>query len=428
MLRPSAIAALLAQAVLCQAPSNNGCASPITVAYGVNPGAPNGASGSTYTNDGATDTLSSFLPDEASCTGGPDTFNNDVWFSFTPTLTGIHRVSTCTPPGFAPGTLEDTVVAVYSTTAMSWSCSNSTSWTEEGCGDENCLSLAEARVQLTAGINYRIRVGSYDDFDSGTFYLTIGGPTTANTCSAPVTIGVGTTFGHNYGASNGPAPFTTSSACTGGPGTFNDDVWYAFVPTVSGRYAISTATEDEDVVSLLNPPIAVYTANVCGSAAPNLELLGCTPSGDVPFAICMLAGVSYRIRVGSHAPNQEGTYLLEVSATTGMCLHATSPLGPGSLSLNVNDGTPGLLYFTCLTTNPVGFPDAWFFGIAPSTTEIFLQLGSNAPPFIGALNASGDAAFGPLIGLPPFRFYGVTLTFDAFWQMIDVTPPMTYAI
>src|SRR5215207_4265807 len=75
--------------------TNDECTTAITVVDGVNPG----LSGNLFTNAGATEGFPFPL-----CMSGP---NFDVWFAYTATATNTITVSTCVPPGFIPGTMND---------------------------------------------------------------------------------------------------------------------------------------------------------------------------------------------------------------------------------------------------------------------------------------------------------------------------------
>jgi hypothetical protein len=95
---------------------NDECAGAIPLSDGVNPSAPAGASGATYSNVGATE--SAGFAASAACTSSAlNTGTSDVFFSYTSSVDGVVRVSLCTPAGFSVGSLSDTVLEVYPSTA-----------------------------------------------------------------------------------------------------------------------------------------------------------------------------------------------------------------------------------------------------------------------------------------------------------------------
>ncbi|HYC76216.1 MAG TPA: hypothetical protein VEI02_01200, partial [Planctomycetota bacterium] len=77
--------------------------------------------------------------------------------------------------------------------------------------------------------------------------------------------------------------------------------------------------------------------------------------------------------------------------------------------------------FTALTLDPyngVAPGTGWWAGLHVSVDELFAQYVSQAPPFVGFLDGSGDATFA-LTGLPPtfagLTVYGVTTTYIPAW-------------
>jgi hypothetical protein len=144
--------------------SNDECAGAVPVTLGTNP-AP-AASGNFYSNVGAT--TSAGYP--ATCA----TLNSDVWFSFTPSTTGVYQITTSTPTGFTAGTETDTVVAVYRSCTAGAVCS------VLGCDDDSGTGLlSQLSVGLAGGQTYYIRVGDFStSVNTGTFYLTINPDTT----------------------------------------------------------------------------------------------------------------------------------------------------------------------------------------------------------------------------------------------------------
>ena len=142
MRRAAVVAAALfvAASAAAQAPSNNECTAPIVVTDGVNPSAPFGVDGTTFTNVSATNSAAFGV----SC-GGATHFNKDVFFTYVATCTGTTTFSTCTPAGFTAGTLIDTVLDVYDASA----CPGGGA--ALACNDQFCASRSEVSLATTAG-------------------------------------------------------------------------------------------------------------------------------------------------------------------------------------------------------------------------------------------------------------------------------------
>lgn len=107
-------------------------------------------------------------------TDGTDCFASgffDVWYLYTPAVTGLVTLDTCADPQGA--TPFDTILTVRS------SCAGP----EVGCNDDACLSRSRLTVSLQAGIAYRVRVAGFGG-DRGRFVLGVegGGGRTLGAC------------------------------------------------------------------------------------------------------------------------------------------------------------------------------------------------------------------------------------------------------
>lgn len=208
-------------------PANDDCAGAVEIFDGVNPGAPLGADGSTFTNVGSAPSSgylfpTSSWPDAApavSAIGCPTAYGDapDVWFKYVATCEAV-TVSTCTPSGFASlGTITNTVLHVLDGCAGALvACSDDTQ-------ANGCTQHASAQFAATVGATYYIRVRSTGSF-AGTFYLHVrrgaaledavgspGTPPDVNplirprmTGTPPILGGSGTLFGAQF-AANSPA-------------------------------------------------------------------------------------------------------------------------------------------------------------------------------------------------------------------------------
>jgi len=158
---------------------------------------------------------------ESSC-GQWDYF--DVWHSYTPDSNELVDISLC-------GSAMDTTLAVYD------SCGGM----ELACSDDYCGYQSQVTLELTAGETYLIRVAAYDE-ETGDYVLTITDapePPVNDTCENAVEV----LYGVSSVGSSLEATGTDITSCT-----VNDirDVWYYFVPVLSGRYLLDLDGSDYD--------------------------------------------------------------------------------------------------------------------------------------------------------------------------------------
>jgi hypothetical protein len=253
-------------------PADDECSTAGTLLVdGINP-AP-AASGVTFTTAPATTSAGTM------CAG----FAKDVWFLYVPTNTGTHVINTCTPTGFAAGTIGDTVLAIYD------ACGG----TQLACNDDSCGFRSQVSLVLNAGSLYYVRVASFGATSvGGTFYLTINAPTppaTNDECVASVQI----FDGPNVGLGNTSA---TNSADLSACGVFNNDVWFFYVATFTGLASFSTGCGG-------TPDTLVAVYDNCGGAelGCNDDTPGCAVGGSTATA-AVSTGSVYFVRVGMKSP------------------------------------------------------------------------------------------------------------------------------
>jgi hypothetical protein len=340
-------------------------------------------------------------------------FNDgDFWFRYTAPGNGMLTVSNCPSSVRAPGgftTVEnDTVFTAWAATA-------DPPTTALLCADDSpecSIFQSEATLQVLSGQTYYVQVASWGGgrVAGGVRFRFEGG---ASECAdaTPLQPGV-----------NGP--FTTVGetdpylGLVGCEYTFRD-VWFSYVPTANGRVSITTVTPAGATPgTLVDPNLMIYDG--CGGA-----ILSCAdgnPGVPLTATIAAGAGQALRIRVAGYF-GSTGTFHLTVSETHEI-LTIESNAGPGSLTIRNYGADSNAGYLTVLTLAPGAFPNGWFFGVDPTQTELLLQLASFSPPFVGAADAFGHSSYGPVLGLPPFTLYGVSLFFNAAGGLRAVTPPV----
>jgi hypothetical protein len=254
-------------------PAADTCAAPTPLLAGVNPAPPAGASGATFSNVGATDQPGFFDP----CGSGGF---HDVFFLYTSDVDGPVRVSTCTPAGYAPGTLFDTMLAIYAADACT-----SPAPVALACNDDACEPYRSTLIfNAVYGVSYLVRVSSYSLGFTGTFYVTID-PSLNDACSAALPLAPGVVHGT-----------TTIPACVGCTAA-----WYAFTPALSCDVVFS-------VVGLATPAVLeILLTPACTNLTPI--------AGPAPQAIVAGAapGTTLWVRVITAAPDH---FVLTVTCPT----------------------------------------------------------------------------------------------------------------
>jgi len=300
-------------------PSNNVCGGGTLLASNV-PVAGNSAGASGNDSTGA-------------CGGTGD--RADVWYSFNPAASGQHILELCT-------TAFDGVLSVHS------SCFNSTIL---GCSDDDavagCPAGSGSRVvfNASAGVVVLVRVAGVDG-SFGPYSIAVqtaaGNDLCANAFSA--------TRGISYSGNLTPAIATEGTAlCALSAG----DVWYTFVPSLTGPHMFSLCNSPTDTV------LSVHTG--CPGASGAFQLAcgddGCTSgSGAAAGASQVVAdvevGQTYYVRIAGRVQGgiaATGPYTLRIDVAAPSNDSCTTP---GVLTLGVpvtaiTSGATGTDLTTC---------------------------------------------------------------------------------
>ncbi|MGE4197281.1 MAG: M12 family metallo-peptidase, partial [Phycisphaerales bacterium] len=171
---------------------------------------------------------------------------NDLWYRVVAPCTGNIRVSTC-------GSAIDTKVAIFN------SCPTGPNQSI-ACNDDNgpgCAGLdASVDFAAAAGSDYFIQVGSYNPATTGNISISVSAlacPTPANDVCAGATV-----------ISTGTRSFTNVNACSEGAmgcGSGAASVWYAFTPSTSCNYTLTTCS-----LTTLDTVFGIY--DECSSTTP----------------------------------------------------------------------------------------------------------------------------------------------------------------
>jgi hypothetical protein len=151
--------------------------------------------------------------------------------------------------------------------------------------------------------------------------------------------------------------------------TFNNDVWFLYLPTVTGQHTIATCTPGGFTAgSMADTVLAVY--DVCGgtSLACNDDATGCPNRSLVN--VNLNAGTLYYVRVGEWGTvtPTANTFYVTVQpplppATNDDCPAATAIVDGPNLNLTNSGASPSADPATCATF----LDDVWFYYVATRT-------------------------------------------------------------
>ncbi len=337
-----------------------------------------------------------------------------IWYTFTtPTPCDVRLLSSA-PAGIVM-------------TLLSGSCGG---FAYHGCTVNNApIDLAN----VAAGTTFFIEVFANPNAAPGPFAIALAIATPVNDSCANATqvfdgVNPGAPLGSNgFMFSNIGATFDGgSSGCVG----TSNDVYFEYTAQCSGILTVATAIppgfggdSSFDTVLSIHPlgcPIGASIACNDDDAS--------TLQSKVEFTATQ--GTTYAIRVSSFGSSSffdEGSFYLTIKPRFVLAMDA--PLGPGSIRIRNCSGPANTACVSFFTIYQGTFPNGPFFGLDPSLTEISLQLGVGAPPFINILDANGESSFGPLTGAPSgLTLYGVSLALNGFLQFGALTPPTSFTI
>lgn len=343
---------------------------------------------------------------QAACSGigGPDP--NDVWFQFTPPVSGVAVATLCPSSGFniLAGTASATPTDAY-LAAWTGACG---ALTAVACDNDSAdCGGAEPEMQfaVNAGTTYFVQIGT--EFSgapsSGTLVLLVfTTPNPGPACPPPPNDAFGaypptqtTVLGGGLGGTS-TATFTTNNnwATTNPPFTPTNpcppstkEVWHCVPYSGCGQIKIT--------VKGPTPPPTVSLWD--GSSSTGGMMLGCsTPSGlkSSSMAASVTNGPLY-LAVASSTPTAAA---MIVTIESKMWHIWTEPSGAGSIQLEIGGGPANSLEFSAITLDLLhpglpanqSFPNGWFFGVPMGFPELFQELTwPGGAPFTGILDAAG---------------------------------------
>ncbi|HEX2838447.1 MAG TPA: hypothetical protein VHN77_10000 [Phycisphaerales bacterium] len=273
--------------------------------------------------------------------------SRDVFFRFTPTMSGLHHFDTCS------GTAFDTVLAVYQF------CGG----VPLACNNDFCGTQSRVSVNLNSGVPYVIQVDG-NNGASGAFVLNVTGPMAPpnDTCASAIPVGMGSTPFDTTFAGN-----QAGTACSGG-GIASPDVFFTFTPASTAAYQFSTCTGTNfnTVLSILDG---------CGGVtlACNNDACGLLSS----LQLNLTAGTPYIVQVdGMGAEGGSGMLTISGPPANETCAGAT-PIGLGAT-----------VYTTAFAADNAGTPcssgvgrDIFYSFTPPSTGRYWFYTCGNASAY-----------------------------------------------
>lgn len=277
--------------------------------------------------------------DQTAC-GVLDT--SDVWFSYIPVASGVHRVDICAT-GFSP------VVSLHNTCIGGLSNICAVNTQAGNCvGTEATLNF-NASVGQTALIRVAGQRGSF-----GSFNIVVYSPQTNDICASAPGIQPGVPF-NGFTSPILTTDTTVPCAASGA------DVWARFVPSSSGLHTFSLCSSNFDTVLSVHDSCPVIGGP--GPLACNDDFCGTQSS----LTLNLLSGFQYLVRIaGKGATPAFGSYTLVVNATA-----PANDLCTGAITVFENTPVAGTnIGATGTDITPCGNADSkdvWYAFTPPAT-------------------------------------------------------------
>ncbi|MFI4853551.1 MAG: M12 family metallo-peptidase, partial [Phycisphaerales bacterium JB065] len=292
----------------------------------------------------------------ADCQYGGAT-GNDIWYTYTAPYAGQLIISTCEDEG---GSADyDTDLVLYSrpgapcppTDSFLLACNDDDTFNP--CGSQAGGYRSTIRYNASAGQQFLIRVGGFNDASAGSGQLLVKVAPINDNCEDAITITPGIT------------PFSTLGANTDGvthascqfDGVTGRDIWYRFTAPCNGPLTISTC---EDLGGSANYDTDLVLYSAAGAPCPPTEAFRVACNDDDPDNFCgtqaggyhstivanVVAGQQYLIRVGGYNASNSGTgnLLVQCGSSCSGDLDGNGSIDLADLNLvlaNFGGGTGG---------------------------------------------------------------------------------------
>ncbi len=329
--------------------TNDDCATPTVAVTGANSVDTTGA---TTGLQGQTEALCLFY--------SSTTIDNDAWFTWTASITGVGTVSYCGGAG-------DSKIAIYGGAGCP------TAGTAIACNDDACGLQSQLSFPITSGSTYTIQMGSFPGAAGyiGSFNVSESAAAVNDDCSAPTAL-----------AGAGPYPFDNTVATTGVQGqtealclffsstTIDSDIWYTWTAPSTNLFRANSCGQTG-----VDTKIAIYAGAGCPTAGTAIACNDddCGVQSGAVFSAT--AGSTYTIQLGTFPGALGGTGTFDVVVFTPPagddCATPVALAGAGPYNFDNTTATTGTqgqaeplcLFFSSTTIDR----DLWFTWIAPSS-------------------------------------------------------------
>jgi hypothetical protein len=246
-----------------------------------------------------------------------NTDEQDVWFTFTPSVSGQYRIDTLGSMGNT-----DTSLAIYQGCPDEMTPNVQPNWPANllACNDDQIFTggatdeyLSMLRANLQAGTAYKIRVSGFNN-STGGFVLNVSAPNPTllpaapNTCATAQNV-VGTFTQTYYTGGNRPGgPAGTCNAADPIGLNVNDNALYlTFIPGANGNLSGTISGESGTIQS---DSVLVMFSGACG-ALTELVCLDDTANGTATYDLSTLpavtAGTSYVLLFADYGTFDSGS-------------------------------------------------------------------------------------------------------------------------
>lgn len=312
------------------APANDACASATALTFSTI----NNALANTVTySASATGTNACATSDQASTSCY--TNNKNVWYKFTPPVTGSYYV------GVNAGTIVYPEVAVLSGSCGSFStlgCAGSTTVTAQPYGYLSSSYSYAGGCSLTAGTTYYVMVDNYLGYSPGTFTINVVHLSNDDIPAAGIIASCGTAFtSSTIGATNcgnclktGSTVLytnldcntgTTASGNSGGADVYNgmsveNDSWYQFCTTTAQIYSVTVAPTLSTCIGPGYGTAALQVTFFTGSSSALNYLQGYSTNTSLTYTISLAANACAYIHVDGFS-GENCDYNVTLAASPG---------------------------------------------------------------------------------------------------------------
>ncbi len=324
--------------------------------------------------------------------------DHDIWFRFTPSVTGTYSFSSCAGAGAVGSTVYDTVVGVFDScpAGAALVCNDRPRDCPADVPFAPYVDQAVATARLTAGVTYFIAVGHWtQDVDPGVYSgfdeLALAVDFTNDSCPRTVPLALDRiTFGSTATAED---DYHAPAACFTGYGQIpsaaaGPDLVYSFTPTEAGLYSFRYVQDDADSPMRSQSPV-LYLTGTCPPPDPSTPVASCLAaanrmndqttgngnrSEEIP-CVALEADTTYTL-IFDHdtAADPGGAFAIEVAK----CAREIEPNDSTATATPFAPGPGCFMEGSAVPAGAGGDVDVYDLGAPPAGSKIFAAVDSAA--------------------------------------------------